>query len=197
MARKLRFHLNDQDYEFVIEKLDRDKLYGKKEVIPKNVEGLTLRKGYLDEWGSVVISSTGMGYVDRDKNWRGKNELVAVDAMGNHLEMKPSSFDEPIALTNIASLEEFCEYEMASVYLMKGFEESDFLELLLGIDGLYCFPFVYRAGYEAKAAFLNVSGENLFMCIGTRAELGFLDKPQRVDLEVEEEDDDDFDFAMM
>lgn len=196
MARKLRFQINDQGFEFSITKVDRDKLYGKKELIATDHTDRSLQKGFLDEWGSVVIASTGMGYVDKDLCWHGKNELVAVDVMGNHLELKPSSFDEPVPLLDTVSLETYCEYEITSVYIMEGFDKETFIPMIDLPDQLYSFPFVYRATYDAKTAFLNVVGENLFMTIGTRAELEFLSKPQRTDLDLEE-DDDDIDFSMM
>ncbi len=196
MARKLNFSLDDRRFEFVIHKLDRNKLYGSQEVKVIGLGEEELRKGYLDEWGSVVISATGMGYVDKDKIWRPRAELAAVDTMGNKLELKPSSFDNPIPLRETVSVEEYCAYESVSVYILEGFELEEFAGLLSRTEGLYRFPFVYRASYEAKTAFLNPVSDKVFMIIGIRAELEYLKKPQRTEIEDFEEEE-EIDFSMM
>ena len=76
MARKLTFLLDDTPIEVALFKLDRDKLYGKKETLAIDHGDRPLAKGYLDEWGSVVIGVTGMGYLDADNNWQSRNDLV-------------------------------------------------------------------------------------------------------------------------
>ena len=203
MARKLDFMLGNRPFTFEIQKLDRAKLYGSREIKPVDAGGQPLEKGYLDEWGSVIISASGMGYLGPDRTWHSKAELVAVDAEGNLMAQLPSSFDGPVNLTRLVSHEEYCQYEISTVYILRGLEEAVFAELIQA-DGLYAFPFVYRAGYEARTAFLNPVGDQVFMAIGTRAELEFLHKNQTTFLEDESDeadedgdDDDDLDFSMM
>ena len=65
MARQLVFVLNGVDYPFFIEKVDRDKLYGKVDTLPKDPAGRPRQKGYLDEWRCVVIAQTGRGHLTK------------------------------------------------------------------------------------------------------------------------------------
>lgn len=203
MSRKLKFQLGGRDFEGMLLKIDRAKLYGRKEVQATNPQGQQLQKGYLDEWGSVVIASVSMGYLDDARQWHSKNELVAVDSQGRKLEILPSSFDQPIELSEVVPIETYLEHEAAMAYVLKGYGLGDLIELLNQADGVYRFPFSYRAAYDARPAFLIPSGEDLFMVVANPTDLKYLSKRQyslidEVDEEGEEEElDDDLDFAMM
>ena len=195
MARKLTFLIEDRSFEVAIFKLDRDKLYGSQEVVAVDPGEKPLRKGYLDEWGSVVISATGMGYLDGEGHWRSKADLVAVDAFGQPLETTPSSFDAPIVLSETATIDRYCAHEIVSVYVLRGFELEEFAAILNRSSELFCFPFAYRAGYETKTAFLNPVDERIFMAIGVETKLDYLKKPQKI--EIDDDDEDELDFGMM
>lgn len=196
MARKLIFQQNERAFEFVINKVDRNKLYGKKEIVVTDSVGNSLNKGYLDEWGSVVIASSGMGYLDDGRCWHAKSELLAVDEAGNALEIAASSFDAPINLSQIVSLESFMEHEVTAVYQLKGPDIAALAERLSLADGLYSFPFCYRASYEVRAAFLNPVDGSIFMIVGSPTKMTLLSKPQHSEIE-EEFEDDALDFSMM
>lgn len=199
MARKLTFQHAERTFECAISKVDRSKLYGRREVVATNPKGTHLQKGYLDEWGSVVIASTAMGYLDETRRWHAKSELVAVDSNNQPLDLIPSSFDAPIVLSEVVDLATFMEHEAAMVYLLKGYGIDDLLKVLEATDGFYTFPFCYRSAYDARPAFLNPVGEDLFMIVGNPVELEYLSKPQRTEIEDDEDDfdDDDLDFSMM
>ena len=198
MARKLTFVLGDRSFEVVVVKVDRDKLYGRKETAVVDHEAVPLQKGYLDEWGTVLIQSTAMGYMDREMAWHGRGELEPVDEAGDVLAMHPSSFDAAIDLEEQLAVDDFCNFEITAVYMLDGFEIGDFAGLLAEAEGLFVFPFCYRASYDPKPAFLNPVGEKVFMMVGSVTEMPFLVKAQVGELEAGEEDDDeDLDFSMM
>ncbi len=203
MSRKLKFQLAGRDFDCALFKIDRAKLYGRKEILATNAQGQSLQKGYLDEWGSVVIASVSMGYLDDARQWHGKNELVAVDNQGRKLEVLPSSFDQPIALGEIVPVASYLEHEAAMVYVLKGYGLGDLIAMLSQAEGVYRFPFSYRAAYDARPAFLIPSGEDLFMVVANPTDLKYLSKRQyslidEIDEDLEEEElDDDLDFAMM
>ncbi|MDJ0838681.1 MAG: hypothetical protein QNK37_19345 [Acidobacteriota bacterium] len=202
MARKLTFVLDDEPLEFALFKVDRDKLYGRKQPRAVDHREHGLIKGYLDEWGSVVIDQTGMGYLDESMEWRTRDELVAVNADGESLETHPSTFDRPVVLKDRADVDTFCDFEITTVYMLQGFHAEALAEKLAAVDGFYSFPFNYRAGTDPKTAFLNPVDNQLFMMIGAPTNIEFLDKPQIVALDAEDEsgdedEDDDLDFSMM
>ncbi len=203
MSRKLKFQLAGRDFDCAILKVDRAKLYGRKEVFATNPQGHLLQKGYLDEWGTVVIASVSMGYLDDARHWHGKNELVAVDGQGRKLALQASSFDEAIVLDRVVPIETYLEHEAAMAYVLKGYGLGDLIALLAEVDGFYTFPFCYRAAYDARPAFLIPSGEELFMIVANPTDLKFLSKRQHSLLDEADEDaedesqDDDLDFAMM
>lgn len=203
MSRKLNFQLGSRSFDCAINKVDRAKLYGRKEVVATNPQGHVLQKGYLDEWGSVVIASVGMGYLDETRCWHGKNELVAVDSSGKRLDLRPSSFDQPIVLKDVVSIETYLEHEAAMVYVLKGYGLGDLIALLDQVDGVFSFPFAYRSSYDTRTAFLVVANEDIFMIVGNATELKFLSKRQHSVLDDDDEDgeeedsEEDLDFAMM
>jgi len=197
MARKLTFLHEERSFECAVTKVDRHKLYGRKEIVATNPKGTPLQKGYLDEWGSVVIASTAMGYLDETRRWHAKNELIAVDGSGKPLTMLPSSFDRPIELKDTVDLFTFMEHEAAMVYVLKGYGVDEWVSELTLKDRFYTFPFCYRSAYDARPAFLNPVGDELFMIVGNPVELAYLSKPQRTEIEDDEDFDDDLDFSMM
>ncbi len=202
MARKITFLIDDTPFEFAIQKVDRARLYGRRETVAVDPEDRPLSKGYLDEWGSVVIAATGMGYMDAEGAWVAKSELRPFDGEGRALDVKPSSFDAPIELGETVTADVFLEHEITAVYSLRGFELPAFCERLAQASALYAFPFNYTASYEPKTAFLNVAGEQAFMMVGAPAVLELLVKPQAGVLDDETAgdggaDEDELDFSAM
>jgi len=198
MTRKLTFVLEDHQFEVAVVKVDREKLYGRKETAVVDHRGRPLQKGYLDEWGTVLIQSTAMGYLDEASAWHGRGDLLAVDGDGGELELYPASFDAPVVLRERVPLDDFCRHEITAVYLLDGFEIAAFAGLLAESADLFCFPFCYRASYDPKPAFLNPVGEKVFLMVGSPTQMPYLMKAQVTELEAGEEDEDeDLDFSMM
>lgn len=199
MARTLTFLINEERINASLTKVDRAKLYGHREILPMDVENKPLQKAYLDEWGTVVIEQTGSGYMDADRNWCTREELTPVDAYGDELVMQPSSFDHPVPLKDRMRLDRLAEYEITAVYKLDGMHIPALAEKLGAYDGLFIFEFNYRAGHSPKKAFLNPVGQDVFMMLGNRAELTFLERPQvsQLDHREDESGDDDLDFDMM
>lgn len=65
MARKLNLVLDEFPIELAQTKIDRDKLFGKIDSVALDPRGGRLTKGYLDEWGSVVIDTCRHGLSGR------------------------------------------------------------------------------------------------------------------------------------
>lgn len=199
MARQLSFIFEDGDHSFFMEKVDRDKLYGRVESHPVDPNGNTLQKGYLDEWGCVVIAQTGMGYLSNDQQWVDSTALAAFDAEGNPLAEEASSFDQPIVL-QITPIGEFLDREVTAAYALKSHDQAKLITACEQLDGLYSFPFLNRKGYLPSQAFLLNNDQGLFMAVTQETQLELLSKPQRAAVDEfgddDDDDDDDLDFGM-
>jgi len=202
MAKQLIFH-TDREYPFSITKLDRKKLYGWKDTEAYDSNGEECVKADIDSSGSFIIPKGGraLGILDRDGNWVEKKKLKAVYKDGSPAVRLPSSFDQPIQLGKTVSLEEFLDYSIESVYILKpGEGGEDLLAQVKKTDEIFTFSFNYHPGYEASHAFLIEDKGNLFVLIGYPSQFEFIRFEQIAEISVEEEDEDfedDIDFSMM
>ena len=203
MARTLVFK-TDKEYAFSINKLDRKKLYGWKEVVAFDRDASECVTAEIDISTSVIIPKGGkaLGILDSEGHWVDRKDLKAVYKDGRSAVRMPSSFDQAIKLEKSVSIEEFLDYSIFSVYILESEEGSE--ELLKRIkkrNDIYTFPFFYRSGYEASTAFLIESKGKLFMLVGYLSQFEFVGLEQVADVYVEDEDEDDFedefDFSMM
>ena len=196
MARKLKLLLDDVEYECTVDKLDRGKLYGHKEVSVRATDHTPLTKAYLDDWGSVLIHSTGMGYIDEGWQWCDRSSLEPVDNLGQPIEQFPSTFDGPVTLQQKATLDDFFMHEVDSVYILRGQRIPELIEILSQMEGMFVFPFNFPAGHFPKSAFVNRADDALFLMVAEPTEATFLDRPQRFEIE-DMDDEDELDFSMM
>lgn len=203
MARSVVFEA-DQQYPFSINKLDRKKLYGWKEVVAFDRDGEESVRADIDVSSSVIIPKGGkaLGILDGEGNWVDRKQLKAVYHDGSPAERVPSSFDEAIQLEKTVSVEEFLDYSIVSVYMLESGVGSDALiKRIKKSKEIYSFPFAYRSSYEPSTAFLIESKGNLFMLVGYLSQFEFVGLEQAADVYPEDEDEDDFedefDFSMM
>ncbi len=215
MAKPLIFLLGDQEYPLSLEKVDRGKLYGTKELIALDDDDAVCELATLADDGHTLIGrgGTGLGWLDADGKWREKSDLIAHNIDGDPVQPVASSFEEPIRLFDTASDEDLLNHDIRLVYRMKfvGSEESDAsasnIDELLGElkrETIFQFPYSYRGGLEADAGFLlaNTDGE-IMMLVGRRAQITMVSM-QSSKLLVDEEDFDaedagqhEIDFGMI
>ena len=204
MAKPLVFHANGQEFAFDITKLDRRKLYGWKDITAFDDSDNECLRMELDETGSFIIppGGKGLGVLDREGNWVDKNQLVALLTDGSPAPLIPSSFDAPVELNRMVTIEEFLDYNIENVYAMTPVNVGGGLaDLVREAEGIYSFEFNYRADYEGSSAFLVESKDKLYMLVGSKTAFEYvgLEQTAEVNLEEEKEDsgDDELDFSMM
>ena len=108
MAKSLVFHLGEDEFSFAINKVDRSKLYGSKEVEAFDESDQKCELATLAGDGCTLIGrgGTGLGWLDADGSWRDKSQLTPIDKDGQEIEPVPSSFHAPIQLFETATVEE-------------------------------------------------------------------------------------------
>ncbi len=203
MARELNFKIKDKTYALSPSKIERKKLYGWTETVALDDDGEPCKLVTVDESGGTIIPQGGivLGVLDNNFCLVDKTDLVAVDDSGNSVPILPSSFSETIELKDMATVEEFLDHVISSVYELTGIENCpEFLQEIS--DKIYTFTFNYREGYEGTPAFVFESGGKAFLLAGMKnnfpfvglEELGYLEEAQDEDAS---EGSDDIDFGMM
>lgn len=202
MAKQLVFKL-DRDYPVSINKIDRKRLYGWKDIVAFDSNGEECIRADIDESGSFIIPKGGraLGTLDSKGNWVDKKNLTAVFPDGTPAPFFQSSFDAPIVLEKTVSIDEFLDHSIDTVYMLECGEVADnLIHQLKQTDRIYTFLFNYYAGYDPSHAFLIESKGNLFILAGYPCSFEFigLDQPADADAtEEEEEVSDELDFGMM
>lgn len=200
MPRTLTFQLfkKRETREFKLEptKIDRPRLYGRSERLPVDNYGNALQSAAVDERGTTVIRSTGSGYLDAAGRWLSSADLRPVDSEGRPLPEVPSSFQEPIVLEERASLDDYYEHEISSVYVLHGDIAAELLHIVAAQEELFTFPFSYRGGHSPERGFLIAGRDRLFLVSGRRVQLEYLERVDsgRID-EFDEPDEPELDFS--
>lgn len=205
MAKPLVFKLDGAEVAFDIQKVDRAKLYGYKEVEMLDEHGDKCEMATLAEDGHTIIGrgGTGIGYLSADGLWCDKSELQPVDLSGVPIQPVTSSFAAPIELGAPVPADEYLQHSIRGVYAMETETlESGLIESLKG-GAIYKFSYSYRGGLEADIAFLlcNDAGD-VFMAVGSATAIEFIGLQQVAptvaeESEEDEADGDDMDFSMI
>ncbi|MCC6510477.1 MAG: hypothetical protein IT423_15355 [Pirellulaceae bacterium] len=205
MAKPLVFKLDGSDIAFDLNKVDRAKLYGYKDIEVLDEHGMKCEMATLADDGHTIIGrgGTGIGYLSADGLWCEKSQLRPVDLSGQALEPVPSSFTAPIELGEPVSADEYLEHSIRGIYAMETETVDHALIAKLRDGAIYKFAYSYRGGLEADVAFLlcNDAGD-VFMAVGSSTAIEYIGL-QQVAATVEEEvsddesESDDMDFSMI
>lgn len=197
MAKELTFTLTGAMYASAPIKLERKKIYGWSNLIATNKEGTICNTAYLLPDDALLIPSGGykQGVVDDNGCWVEKSTLTPCNEEGEALPTYPSSFDEPIALTQTVTAEEFLDNEWESVYQLVNAD----LATAVG-DNIYKFKFCYRGGTNLNDGYLINTPGGLFLFAGEKQEFAFVTLADQTIIdemdEEEKEEIDDLDFSM-
>lgn len=204
MAKPLVFQWGDSDVSFTLNKVDRSKLYGFKDVEVLDENGNPCELATLADDGKTVVGrgGTGLGYIDADGRWADKSDLKPVDLEGNEIEPVPSSFAAAIKLFDTATFDEYLQNNIRLVYQLESEDETEDLRDELARGTIFSFPYSFRGGLEADAGFLLMGeDENIFLAVGSPTNIEFLGLQQAAavveDEEGEADETDLMDFDMI
>jgi hypothetical protein len=206
MAKPLVFQWGESQFSFAMEKVDRAKLYGFKETEVLDDRSQRCVLATLAQDGHTVIGrgGTGLGNLTVDGTWIEKSQLTPVDPSGQKLQPVPSSFSAPVTLNDEATIDDYLDCAMRSIYLLQAEGEAGSLVEELKRGTIFRFAYSFRGGLEPDTGFLLASAEGkVFLAVGKPSKVEFLSLQQTAavvedeDQAGEEEDADAMDFSMM
>jgi hypothetical protein len=206
MAKPLVFQWGESQFSFAMEKVDRAKLYGFKETEVLDDQSQRCVLATLAQDGHTVIGrgGTGLGNLTVDGTWIEKSQLTPVDPAGQKLQPVPSSFSAPVTLSDQASIDDYLDCAVRSIYLLQAEGEADSLVEELKRGTIYRFAYSFRGGLEPDTGFLLANAEGkVFLAVGKPSKVEFLSLQQTAavvedeDQAADEEDADAMDFSMM
>ena len=203
MARPLVFQLGEKSIALEMNKIDRSRLYGYKELDAVDDKGDRCEMATLAEDGRTLVGrgSTALGWLDVDLNWCDKSQLKPVDLDGKEVVPVPSSFSAPIKLFETCSIDDYLQHNIRLVYAAESPDDLSDLKAELVRGTIFTFSYSYRGGHEADTGFLltNDAGE-IMIAIGNPTNVNFVGLASPVVESTSEEEDDDgemMDFDMI
>jgi hypothetical protein len=203
VARPLVFQFGDRDIPFTLNKVDRSKLYGYKEMEALAETGQRCDLATLADDGCTVVGrgGTGIGQLSADGLWCEKQTLKPVDPEGKEVKPVPSSFSAPIRLFESASVGEYLNHNIRLVYQVTSENDIDDLVEELKKGTVFSFPYSYRGGLVADAGFLLLGEDDkIFLAVGNPTKLEFIGLHQLAPADADEEDEEEaesMDFDMI
>jgi len=182
MPRSLTFTFDDQSLDCKLIKVDRKQLYGSVSVETRDDNNAVCEVATLAEDGKTLIpkGGTALGYVNPDGEWVSRSDLQPVDLQGEPVEEVESSFDNPIELTQISSVERFLDHSVRLSYQLDatdGFPDAFTDELKSG--KLFEFGFSYRGGVGHDPAFIMMDDDdNVWLLITEANDVQFVSLEQ-------------------
>ncbi len=177
MAKPLTLVFRGDPVDVALEKVDRARLYGYVETEVVDEAGKRCELATLIGDGHSIVGKGGsaIAYLSADGLWKTRSELRPVDAHGQPITPVKSSFDAPIPLADVATIDEFLSHNVHLIYQIQPAAEVPELLAELKAGTIFRFPFSYRGGVEASPAFLLLGGDgNPFLCVGTPTAIEFV-----------------------
>ena len=186
-----------EESAFKFAKVDRAKLYGRKERVILDENGQRCVPAYLTADGAALVPPGGTAhvYVDEAFETIERSLLSAVDDEGKKLETTPSTL-------GAHGLERLLDHLVSSVYQLEAETLGSALQKALADGDLFECRYNYRDGYDPDALFLLQNEEGVFALVARPTGFGFIAReapPVEETAAGDDADDldDDLDFSMM
>ncbi len=200
MASPIIVTLEGEDSAFSFSKVDREKLYGKRERVVVDEEGAPCYGASLTTDGGAIIPPGGLAFAYVDESWDSleRSELKAVDVNGHSVAIAPSTLGKPQALTGPIDAARVLDHTCTAVYELRPETVSTLLSAKLSAGGIFETRFNYRDDYADSPAFLLGNDQGMFLLVCEPVGFEMLRREQEpVVVADETEDTDDLDFGMM
>lgn len=198
MAKPIVLSLGGQESKFSHKRVDRAKLYGRRQRVPLDPAQQRCKRAELTDDGAVLVRTgmTAQGHFDAEDRFVPRSELVGLDAEGKPLELVKSTLGVAQELKR-AEPEELLDLSVISVYMLDPVEVTDELAAELKQGTLFRFRFNYRDDFNAETAFLVSNADGTFAIIGDPVTPEWSQLEQLAEEKYEETGDpDDLDFEM-
>ncbi len=207
MAKPLVFDFEGSPVALSMNKVDRARLYGFKELKVLDEDGAPCELATLGDDGRKLVGrgGTGVGYLTADGNWCDRESLRPVNLEGETIVPVKSSFGSPIPLTKRVSVDQFLDHSIRLIYHLTPDDQPlpATLQEQLEAGEIFQFPYSYRGGLEADTGFLLANEQNdMFLLVGDGASIHFVGLQQAAAVAgaaepADEPDADPMDFGMI
>lgn len=200
MAKPIIVTKGGVESRFKLEKLDRSKLYGKRQRQTLDPEGNRCERAELTKDGALLIRSgmTAQAYFDESGKWVPNKKLVGLDKDGNPVDSNPSTLGVAQDLEGPVDPTEVLDLALRAVYLLTPEDLDAGLKKALLKGQVFRFTFNYRATYNSEIAYLVANKSGFFALIGSPgiSEWCELETAAVDTFSDDDDDDDDLDFEM-
>lgn len=200
MAKDLLFDLGGEVSAFGFSKVDREKLYGRKERVVVDENGAPSSSAYLLSDGATVVPPGGTSavYVDSHFDTVDRSAMKSVDADGKELPIIPSTLGVAVPVKE-ADARRVLDHLVTGVYQLSPASLGPQLAEALEAGRIFESHYNYRDGYDDSAVFLLQNEHGLFALVADRIDFEFLqrDAPLPEATADEEVLGDELDFSMM
>lgn len=199
MAKPIIVSLGGVESRFDHEKLDRAKLYGKRQRQVLDPGGQRCERAELTRDGTLLVRSgmTAQGYFDEEGSWVPSSKLVGLGPDGQPLPPVASTLGESQKLTGPVPATDVLDLSVRSVYALNPEGLDPKLEAELKAGKIYKFTLCYRGGYQAETAFLVGNASGYFALVGSPSQTEWLELQTVATETVDDADDgDELDFEM-
>lgn len=203
MARAIVLQLDGEESAFGFLKIEREKLYGRKQRVVVDENGRACQAAWLTADGSALVPNGGTAHVWADERWDAveQDARVAVDETGTALQTHPSTLGVPQVAT-LVDARRVLDHVVTNTYQLTPESIGPTLEAALAGGAIVEIPFRYRDGYDEDAMFVLKNEEGVFALIARPTGFTYLERtqlPLALDGGAAEADElsDDLDFSMM
>ncbi len=200
MAREIVLNFDGEVSSLPIDRVTREKLYGRKRRIVVDEHGEPCESAQLTIDGATLLPSggTSLVYVDTEFQMLERKELLAVSATGEELEAIPSSLGAEQPLNGPVAVEHFLDHTIVAVYALSADAVGEALAAALAAGGIFETRFNYTRGFSTSPLFVLGNEFGLWGLVGEPTGFAYL----RRDVALADDDDDadpfddDLDFEM-
>lgn len=200
MAKGIVVDLAGEQSTFSFSKVDREKLYGRKERVIVDENDQPCSWAWLTADGVALIPPGGTAYNYVNPNFENveRKQLKAVGPTGEFLTPVPSTLGVPQPLSEPVPPQRVLDFSILSVYELVPEALGETLRQALKDGKIYECPFNYREDYHGQTMLLLQNDQGIFALIGEPTGFDFI-CPEEVTTETAADEDtgDDLDFAMM
>jgi hypothetical protein len=201
MAKAIAVRLGSEPSTFSFSKLDREKLYGRKERQVIDPDGRRCTPAWLSSDGAALVPPGGLAmlYVDESFLTVERGSLKAVDQAGADLPLQPSTLGVEQELVPVDA-RAVLDHVIDTVYQLQPDALGPKLDAELGAGKIFRAPFNYRDDYALETMFLVRGDAGLFALVGKPHGFAMIRRdaaPAPTAADEQDELGDDLDFTML
>lgn len=201
MAKSIAVRLGGESSAFAYAKLDRERLYGRKERQVVDADGRRCRSAWLSADGAALVPSGGLAmlYVDERFGTVERAQLQAVDDQGAAVPLLPATLGSEQELEGPVPAARVLDHAIHAVYLLTPETLGAGLAAQLKAGKVFCCPYNFRDDYARQTLFLLANEHGTFALLGSAPGFAMVRKEAAPAAAADDGDDlsDDLDFSMM